>query len=117
MNMKWKTVGRKLLWSIKYCRLYLLEETEENHKNVFFLIPSCHSTICDNVSLVVISLSKESKAIPVTGRGGLFGCETSRLSHFPDNRVTEGGTIVSLTLYSPETLFFCFWYSFMLGAE
>jgi hypothetical protein len=37
------------------------------------------------------------KAIPATGRGGPQGCETSRLSHPPDNQLTDGGEGVSLT--------------------
>jgi hypothetical protein len=44
------------------------------------------------------SKSKESKAIPVTGRGGLQGCESSRLSHCLDNRLTDGGKVVSPTV-------------------
>jgi hypothetical protein len=31
-----------------------------------------------------------AKAIPVTGREGPEGCETSRLPHFLDNRLTDG---------------------------
>jgi hypothetical protein len=31
------------------------------------------------------------KAIPVTGRGGTWDCETSRIPHFLDNRLTDGG--------------------------
>jgi hypothetical protein len=34
-----------------------------------------------------------SKAISVTGRGGLYGCETSRFPHFLENRLTDGGDI------------------------
>jgi hypothetical protein len=41
-------------------------------------------------------LGKKGKAIPVTGRGGLLGCETSRLPQFLDNRLTDGGEVVSL---------------------
>jgi hypothetical protein len=37
--------------------------------------------------------TSESKAIPVTGRGGPYGCETSRLPHFLDNRLTDGGEV------------------------
>jgi hypothetical protein len=37
------------------------------------------------------------KTIPVTGRGGLYVCETSRLPHFLDNRLTDGGEVVSRT--------------------
>jgi hypothetical protein len=39
----------------------------------------------------------KSKAIPVTGRGAPLGYETSRLPHFLDNRITDGGEVVSLT--------------------
>jgi hypothetical protein len=41
------------------------------------------------------------KAIPVTGREG---CETSRLSHFLDNRLTDGGEVVSVTRRPPSPL-------------
>jgi hypothetical protein len=39
----------------------------------------------------------KGKAIPVTGRGGATGCETSRLPQFLDNRLTDGGEVVGLT--------------------
>jgi hypothetical protein len=45
----------------------------------------------------------EGKTIPVRGRGGSKGCETSRLSHFLDNRLTDGGEVVSLTCQTPFT--------------
>jgi hypothetical protein len=41
---------------------------------------------------------KKGKAIPVTGREG---CETSRLPLFLDNRLTDGGEVVSLTRRPP----------------
>jgi hypothetical protein len=46
---------------------------------------------------------KVSKAIPVTGRGGPQGCETSRLPYFLDNRITGDGEVVSLTRRPPYT--------------
>jgi hypothetical protein len=43
-----------------------------------------------------------------------------RIPHCLANRLTDGGKVVSPThrplLYSPETLFLCFWYSFLLEA-
>jgi hypothetical protein len=39
----------------------------------------------------------KGKAIPVTGRGGPQGCETSRLPRFLDNPLTNGSEVISLT--------------------
>jgi hypothetical protein len=39
----------------------------------------------------------KGKAISVTGRGGPLDCETSRLPHFLDSRLTDGGEVVSVT--------------------
>jgi hypothetical protein len=64
----------------------------------------------------LFSRGEKSKAIPVTGRGGSQGCETSRLPHFLDNRLTDGGE-VSLTrrpaALDPQE---DSWYSFLLEA-
>jgi hypothetical protein len=35
---------------------------------------------------------KKGKAIPVTSCGGSQSCETSRLPHFLDNPLTDGGS-------------------------
>jgi hypothetical protein len=48
-----------------------------------------------------VTLIGKVKGIPVTGRGGLQGCETSRLPHFRDNRLIDGGEVVSLTRLPP----------------
>jgi hypothetical protein len=42
--------------------------------------------ICEKREL---ELEKECKATPLTGREGPWSCETSRLSHFQDNRLTK----------------------------
>jgi hypothetical protein len=64
------------------------------------------------------SKGKKGKAIPVTGRGGPKGCEASRIPHFLDNRVTDGGEVVSLT-HRPAALDTQedSWYSFLLEPE
>jgi hypothetical protein len=54
----------------------------------------------------------------VTGHGGPYGCETSKLPHFLDNLLTDGDELVSPTrrqaaLYRQEDS----WYSFLLEAE
>jgi hypothetical protein len=43
----------------------------------------------------------KGKAIPVTGRGGPKGCETSRLPHFIDDQLTGGGEVVIPTRQPP----------------
>jgi hypothetical protein len=44
-----------------------------------------------------------AKAIPVAGREGPYGCETSRIPHLLDNRLTDGGEVVSPTHWPPCT--------------
>jgi hypothetical protein len=55
---------------------------------------------------------KRGKPIHVRNCGGIQGCETSRLPHFLDNRLTDGGEVVSLTR-RPAALYFQedSWYS------
>jgi hypothetical protein len=62
-------------------------------------------------------LYKKSKAIPVTGREGPWGCERSRLPHHLDNRLTDGGKVVSLMRRPRFTPQESSWYSFLLEAE
>jgi hypothetical protein len=49
------------------------------------------------------NIYKEDKAISVTGRGDTQGCETSRLPHFLDNRLTDSSAVVSLMHRLPFT--------------
>jgi hypothetical protein len=62
----------------------------------------------------------ESTAIPITGRRGLQRCEML-LSNCLDNRLTDGGEVVSLMgrpFSTPQKhYFFCFGYSFLFEAE
>jgi hypothetical protein len=45
----------------------------------------------------------KGKPIPVTGREDPEGCETSRFLYFLDNRLTDGGEVVSPTRRPPFT--------------
>jgi hypothetical protein len=59
----------------------------------------------------------KGKAIPVTGRGGPYCFEALRFPHFLDNRLTDGGYIVSLTRRPPFIPQEDSWYTFLLEAE
>jgi hypothetical protein len=69
-------------------------------RGLHFVIQPCK--VCYQ-SMICYTAPKKSKAIPVTGRGGPYGCETSRLPHFPDNPLKDGGEVVSLTRRPPFT--------------
>jgi hypothetical protein len=61
------------------------------------------------VRIAVSPLKYEpGKVMRVTGHGGPYGCETSRLPHFLDNRLKDGGEV------TPQE---DSWYSFLLEAE
>jgi hypothetical protein len=45
----------------------------------------------------------KGKAILEKGHGGPYGCGTSRLPHFLENRLTDGGVVVSITRRPPFT--------------
>jgi hypothetical protein len=47
--------------------------------------------------------NNNNKDIPITGRGGPYVFETSRLPHSLDNRLTDGDEVVSLTPRPPFT--------------
>jgi hypothetical protein len=59
----------------------------------------------------------KSKAFPITGRGSLGDCETSRLAHCGHNRLTDGSKAVSLTYRPVSTPQKLLWYLFLLEAD
>jgi hypothetical protein len=66
---------------------------------------------------LAVSQFRKVKVKAIAGREGPWGCETSRLPHFLDSRLVDGGKVVSLTrrpLFTPQE---DFWYSFLLEAE
>jgi hypothetical protein len=42
---------------------------------------------------IPINTGKKGKVLPVTGRGGPWGCKTSRLPRFVDSRLTDGARL------------------------
>jgi hypothetical protein len=55
------------------------------------------SLIKTKFALSTVRRNLKGKAIPVTGHEGPLGCETSRLPHFLENLLTNGGEVVSFT--------------------
>jgi hypothetical protein len=58
---------------------------------------------------IILFFGDKGKAIRVTGRGGPYSSETSRLPHFLDSRLRDGGEVVRLTrqltaLYPPRKI-------------
>jgi hypothetical protein len=52
---------------------------------------------------IPVVMNYVKRAMPVTGSEGSQGWETSRLPLFLDNRLTDGGEVVSLTRWPPFT--------------
>jgi hypothetical protein len=59
------------------------------------------SPMCSNGA--VKKVKGKGKAILVTDRGGPYGCETSRLPQFLDNRLTYGCEVVGIMRQPPFT--------------
>jgi hypothetical protein len=84
-----------------------LAATEGHLECVTFLLEHCnvpyntkdrsvHENILNDI-FFYCAAKIESKAIPVTGHGGLEGCEMSRIAHCLDNELIVVGKVVSLT--------------------
>jgi hypothetical protein len=58
-----------------------------------------------------------SLSVPVTGVGGPLGCETPKLSHFLENRLTDGGGLPALRAGRHLPPQEDSWYSFLFEAE
>jgi hypothetical protein len=56
-----------------------------------------------NVPHMLYRGSKKGKAVPVTDPEGPYGCETLMFPHFLDNRLADGGKVVSPTRRPPFT--------------
>jgi hypothetical protein len=69
------------------------------------------------VSKLTVVNNVKVKATPVTGREDPYSCETLRLPHFLNNRLTKGGEDFNFTCRPPFTPQEDFWYSFLLEAE
>jgi hypothetical protein len=94
-----------------------LEATCSSETSVYIKPTWCHipedgilHSHCRENQKFYTKVKVESKAIPVTGRGGLYGCEMLRIPHCLDNRLLDGGNIVSPTHqphFTPQKHYFC----------
>jgi hypothetical protein len=73
---------------------YYARHLLQNNVNYFQSVTCCTHDLFP-VSTNDVIRKTYSKAIPVTGRGGLQGCGTSKISYFLDNRLTYGDEVVS----------------------
>jgi hypothetical protein len=60
-------------------------------------VPSGLHNACIAVQIAGFRRPLKNKANPVAGREGLWGCDMSRIPHSRDNRLIDGGKIVSPT--------------------
>jgi hypothetical protein len=69
------------------------------HDHFFHLLPNL--SFIDHPAILCLRsqllTGGKGKALPVTGREGPYGWEMSRLQYFLDNRLNDGGEVVSLT--------------------
>jgi hypothetical protein len=75
-------------------RIYIFYMFSKGNRKYFFFFITSNSRISPNVN---------DSIILVLGHGGPYGYQTSRLQHFLDNRLTDGGEVVSLTRQQPFT--------------
>jgi hypothetical protein len=68
----------------------------KRRRSVIPTVPNTPIIIRSNKNNIYQYTVIKSKAIPVTGLGGPYRCETSRLPHFLDFQLTDGSEVVSL---------------------
>jgi hypothetical protein len=81
-------------WIYWQCYVCGSRHTRATHCSAEYLCKHVETTVALETHKVHI---KTYNAIPVTGREGPQGCETSRLPHFLQNRLTDSGEVVRLT--------------------
>jgi hypothetical protein len=94
---------------IKTCHKSSSEKESETEPEVFRLRNLVRTSLPRRppVATVCTTCLKKGKDIPVTGHGGPWGCERSRLPHYLHKRLTDGGKVVSPTRrphFSPRFL-------------
>jgi hypothetical protein len=70
---------------------------------LLFYFRSSDFTLSISAFFLSLAIGSKRKSTSVTGRGAPQACETSRLQHFVDNRVTYASEVVRLTRRLPFT--------------
>jgi hypothetical protein len=90
-------------------------------REIGFVISARNSTRKTGLKVIGPYIKSKSKAIPVTGREGPYGCETLKVPHYLDSRLKDGSKFDSLTRrprFTPlKNYLINSWYSFLLEAE
>jgi hypothetical protein len=73
------------------------------HPNLSYVYIIIHGKAVILPLILFLPKGKKGKSISVTGRGGPQDCETSKFPHFLDNRLTDGGKVVSRRRRLPVT--------------
>jgi hypothetical protein len=103
-------------WSTIYCLCYETVITVWVYPLYYLVVIAVNEASIYFVHRATFSGYK-GKAIPLTGRGGPWGSETSRRPHYLDSLLTDGGEVISLTSRPPYYLQEESWYSFLLETE
>jgi hypothetical protein len=109
-SLKWSLSLKDFLPKVCKCCLACDFEPSTLKESVIFspvyymFLPPQHScTSHQNNTGHRVYQRKVHQAISVIGCGGPSGCETLMFSHFPDNRPSDRGEVVSLTCKTPFT--------------
>jgi hypothetical protein len=108
---KWsKTMSCLIASASQLCLECAIRKVKENQMGVKFIGTRQLLSYADDENLLGENIIKVKKvrAIPVTGRGSLYVCGTSKFQHFLYNRLTDGSKVVSFTRrppFSPQEVF------------
>jgi hypothetical protein len=76
-------------------------------------VPLLSIVLTKDKCLQTLTIKKKGKGIPATDREGPYGCETLRLPHFLNSRLTDGSEVASLKHRLSSTPQEDSWYSFL----
>jgi hypothetical protein len=116
---QWSLLSRHKLTRLEYICTMCDWSVELNWMTIFSKQYSVKYTDLRDVIWVMWYITyhcwRKSKAIPITSRGGLYGCDIIRSPDCPDNRHRDGSEVVRLKhrpSSTPQKQLSLFWYTF-----